>query len=529
MSLLEQERLTQVIREKGVENEIKAALEIRFQDKVDVYVFLKNFKQLIDTVEENGSRIILLDFNLLEDDVSDSTIGEMIAVKLLLPHEVIAGEEELRRLKTTYAKNIVRQVLKSLIAERKLASLQLVIKPEYFLFEKLRRLSGVSLPIREEIARLLKNMQEPLASRFNEAMGIFRQAAEELVGEGILSSDGQFLTITENAINQTKMLTSIKVEKIEERIKKLVARPARITAVIKLFMDNIMRNVNFPAMVQSLMLPDPNEYIYLRTGVGLQPLNEQYDIVDFAKRFYGDAEFKVRKIGKALNSTYQLTIRTKEDKEIVFFVKKYLNWTDIKWIIARVWALGVRNFSLMADTRMANEIYFINLLREIGFNTAEIIHVNWRGHTIYQRFITGKTLLDAWIENSDNKEKIAYGVGKLLSEIHSHNIVIGDCKPENFIIEEKNNQMYVIDLEQASKKGDKTWDITELIFYSGHYLESRTSAEMAENIVRGYLEKGDYEVVRKALKPKYLRVLTPWTPIWVQRHIVERLRSILGA
>ena len=107
-------------------------------------------------------------------------------------------------------------------------------------------------------------------------------------------------------------------------------------------------------------------------------------------------------------------------------------------------------------------------------------------------------------------------IGELFAKIHSLNVSLGDTKPENWILDKENN-VCLIDLEQASIKGDKTWDIAEFLYYSGHYMPLlngyKKAIEMAQEFIKGYLTAGgDIKNIRKAGTAKYTRVFNVFTP-----------------
>jgi tRNA A-37 threonylcarbamoyl transferase component Bud32 len=106
-------------------------------------------------------------------------------------------------------------------------------------------------------------------------------------------------------------------------------------------------------------------------------------------------------------------------------------------------------------------------------------------------------------------------VGEMLAKVHSLSVALGDTKPENVIVD-PDDKIYLLDFEQASQGGDKSWDIAEFLYYSGHYLPPLYSNRKAESIarafIRGYLSAGgDVNVVKKAGTPKYTRVFSLFT------------------
>ncbi|MEM3953386.1 MAG: hypothetical protein QXP74_08285, partial [Nitrososphaerota archaeon] len=142
-------------------------------------------------------------------------------------------------------------------------------------------------------------------------------------------------------------------------------------------------------------------------------------------KFNVDREkINVKRFGGILNATYLVEFYKDNEKERIF-AKKYLNWSDFKWVVAWLWTLGVKNFSVLATTRMSNEIYFINKLAELGFNTAEILYVDWKEKIILQKFIEGENTVQLMKSKGfQNVGEIAEVLGRLLANLHSKDVTI---------------------------------------------------------------------------------------------------------
>jgi tRNA A-37 threonylcarbamoyl transferase component Bud32 len=123
--------------------------------------------------------------------------------------------------------------------------------------------------------------------------------------------------------------------------------------------------------------------------------------------------------------------------------------------------------------------------------------------------------------------RLAEVLGETVAQIHGVGVSIGDSKPENFVA--KDDDIYMIDLEQAGKHGDYAWDIAELLFYTGHYSESPTPrrglTELVQAFIRGYIREGDRTELKKAAGVKYAKVFSLWTPAPIILEISKMLRA----
>jgi tRNA A-37 threonylcarbamoyl transferase component Bud32 len=106
-------------------------------------------------------------------------------------------------------------------------------------------------------------------------------------------------------------------------------------------------------------------------------------------------------------------------------------------------------------------------------------------------------------------------VGETFARVHALDVALGDTKPENILVGNE-GQIYLMDFEQASRKGDRVWDIAEFLYYSGHdispFVDVETLEQFAETFMRGYLQGGgDVDIVKNAGNPKYTKVFSVFT------------------
>ena len=88
-----------------------------------------------------------------------------------------------------------------------------------------------------------------------------------------------------------------------------------------------------------------------------------------------------------------------------------------------------------------------------------------------------------------------------------------NCKPENFIMG-NDGRVYVLDLEQGERHGDKKWDVAQFLFFSGHFGSTLTKGfhQFVKEFIKGYSTVGEKEVLRKAAGFQYAKVFFVWTP-----------------
>ena len=519
------ERVIEELKRIGISVESVKALSVHgasIERGSSIILAITDIIKQFRLVKRGADLVILADEKSVLKDASDEKFGGIIAHSFLFPYYPIINEKLLEDLEKMYKRHVIVESLQNVILEHKLASTRLIIKPEYFLYDKLRRLTAIYPPSR----RFVKEMLRGSRGEVNIVLDGFLKAIEDLVDQGILEERHGGYSPTDRFVHEVLSRKTV-YDRFSDELEHFFK--LYLTASFSSPLDAI-RNIRFDLdVLVPVKIPDPSKMLYMETSIGPQPLAMSRGIRDFIRETYGvrSIDVKLRKVGSVFNSTYFASFKI-DDHEEKIFVKKYLNWTDFKWVAAWLWAIGVKNFSVLASSRMSNEIYFINKLSELGFNTAEILHINWPKKIIFQRFIDGADGLKA-LKNADEPrifDDISYRMGKTLAEVHEKGICIGDCNPFTFIFG-SDGKIYLIDLEQCSFEDSKSWDLCELLFYTAHYLSSGEVDRFSKNVVQGYLKVGEEDVVKDALDQRFLRIFVPWTPLWIQSKIRKVVTEIL--
>ena len=467
--------------------------------------------------------ILLIGKDELRKDCAEESIGGAAAGSFLLPYRPVLNPDILEKLDVLYKRHVIVEALQNLILEHRLASMRLLIKPEFFLYDKLKRLSIIYPPIKPYIEASFK---EPSREALRIPLRGFEKALKQLEAEEMVIEKNGAWSPAEKFVLETLSKSSIytKFSKDLEHVFKLYLN-ANLSSPLEPIKD-LRLDLR---TLKPIKIPEPSQLIEIETSLGPQPLLIDLGIKDFIERVYGvkKDEIRLKKAAGVLNAAYiaefDLDGRTME-----LFIKKYLNWTDFKWIVAWLWAIGVKNFSLFASVRMSNEIYFVNKLTELGFNAAEILHVNWPRKTLFQKFINGKNLVAVLTSSTDSEEFEAksFKVGKLLGELHRKGICMGDCNPFSFIFS-PDGKVYLVDLEQCFYDESFAWDLAELLYYTCHYLDTDLVDVFGTSLVEGYLRTGETETVLEALDLKYARIFAPMTPPWIQVKVKDAIMKIL--
>ena len=452
-------------------------------------------------------------------DCSEEELGGAVAGVFLLPYIPVIAVDLLEKVDVIYKRHVIIESLQNLILEHKLASTRLLISPEFFLFDKLKRLSAVYPLIRPYIEA---SFSEGLDSFLSNSLRGFSKALDLLVEEGIVIRKGDEYSPSDGFVRDVLSKKSI-YTKFSEELEHVFR--LYLNAGLSSPLDSIKDLGLDLRMLKPVKIPEPSERIRIETSLGPQPLFVDLGIKQFIEMAYGvkQNEIELKRVAGVLNSAYVAKFKV-DGRDFKIFVKKYLDWTDFKWFAAWLWAIGVKNFSLLASIRMSNEIYFVNKLLELGFNAAEILHVNWPRKILFQKFVEGKNLVNVLTSGPDpmGLEEKSRRVGELLGRLHRHGISMGDCNPFNVIFSD-GGEIYLVDLEQCTYDGSFSWDLAEILFYTCHYLDADLAERFGCSLVEGYLKEGRVDDVVEAMDLKYSRIFLPLTPPWIQARVRDAI------
>jgi tRNA A-37 threonylcarbamoyl transferase component Bud32 len=281
-------------------------------------------------------------------------------------------------------------------------------------------------------------------------------------------------------------------------------------------------------------LEDPENYLLMPTPLGPVPLSDKTSIEEFINKTVPDArasQVQITQIGGVLNSVYMLTLQKDHEQQRIV-VKKFKDWVGFKWFPLALWALGTKSFAVLGRSRLEREYALNQFLQSQGASVPKILYVSPQQSLVFQEFVEGENLVEIIkriMTNEKGAEKelaLIREVGRKIAEAHQLGVALGDCKPENVIVT-KEGKLYFVDLEQASRDGNQTWDIAEFLYYSGHYVSPLASAHSAEVIAKSFIEGylkagGKRETVKKAASPRYTKVFS----IFTQPHVILALSNL---
>ncbi len=481
--------------------------------------------------------ILAVDQGAFEKDVQTGLLGEFAAEKVVVPYEPLFNREYLSSNEILLKRRIIWELLENIVLGFPESSHELIIRPEYFLYETIVQRSKLFPPLTFRFLNMLRtDVKERNVKRIMH--GLF-QALNELAEEKWIAFHSGHVRITQKFIQKIRrrkiripsFLRSVQRAALFHILSVLPKMMNLLQQEEEIFMETHwgVENENL-----TLQLEDPKKYLFMPTPLGPAPLSDETTIEEFVRQNVpsGDmATIQITEMGGVLNTAYQLSFR-RDHEEHKIVVKKFKDWLGIKWFPLALWALGTKSFAVLGQSRLEREYALSKFLHSHGWPAPQVLYVSLKEKLIFKEFIEGENLSKIIQHLMTDTEKLAdesalvRTVGKIIAKAHGLGVALGDCKPENILVA-KDWSPYFVDLEQASRDGNQAWDIAEFLYYSGHYVSPITPADAAEHVARefisGYLEAGGKkETVKQAGSPRYTKVFSIFTP----PHVILAMSNI---
>jgi len=505
---------------------VKATSEIvlvirDFQPRLMSYVKIIDGRSLI---------FFAVDQWIFERDADRGFLGEALAGTLIFPHTALCGKEYLHTQEILLKKRLILELLENLVLSFPELSYRLHIKPQYFMYEVMLNRVRIFPPLAYGISKFMNgdSSAEEVELVFHGYMEALKQLEKEkkiILSQGDVMLPKKFVVESQNP---KVRLTNISKNAPRTLFTSLFAAFPQLLNFFSQNTEALLKLPNFTLKREADLtrrFVDPQKYLFVPTAEGLVSLADRVDIDAFARKMLlngENAKIKFEPIGGVLNDIYLIKAYPKNVEKRVL-VKRFKDWAGFKWFPLSLWSFGARSFAVLGRSRLERECAISEFLRCEGFNVPKILHVSHNERLVFMEYIEGENLSNAIkrLATSRSKEKTEKDlakitrVGEIFAQVHSLNVTLGDTKPENIIVD-LNDNIYLLDFEQASHEGDKAWDLAVFLYYSGHFLQPLHGNSKAESIARafisGYLKGGgDVKNVKKAGNSKYTRVFSVFT------------------
>ena len=499
---------------------------------VQVLLIIRDFQPRLMSypklIEGKNVVVFAVDQWIFERDVDRGFLGEALASSLIFPYSAMINADYLHAQEIDLKKRLILELLENIVIGFPELSYLIQIKPEYFMYEVILNRVRVFPPMAYGISSLLRG--ETHKEKVERVLRGYVEALKQLEKDGQIRFNNGYVMISKKFVIKSKN-PRVRFTNISKN-----APRALFTSVFGLFpqllnffaqnTEAFFKLQQFPwkREFDSRHFVDPQKYVFVPTAQGLVSLADKVNIGAFARKVLLDGAYskiRVEEFGGVLNDLY-LIKAYKENTEKKILVKRFKDWSNFKWFPLSVWSIGARSFAVQGKSRLERECAISELLSSEGFSVPKVLHVSNSERLIFMEFVEGENLSNAIkrIAMAQNGESIKKElefirqVGELYAKVHALNVVLGDTKPENVMVD-KEGKLYLLDFEQASRDGDKAWDVAEFLYFSGHYLPNNgehKAEAIAKAFISGYLRTGgNASVIKKAGIQKYTRVFSIFT------------------
>jgi tRNA A-37 threonylcarbamoyl transferase component Bud32/predicted nucleotidyltransferase len=492
----------------------KVAGYARQDSDYDILIVARNFREGARYRYQSypvQSSALIVDEEGLVEDARRASLGEFVAGRLLNIYEPILNEELFRDVEVEYKKRVIAEALIEIESDYGEFSPNLIIPLEYFLFDKLKKRALVYPPALYSYARTYGCEEKKDNLAF--ALKGFRLAAEELRAKGILDAHAESVRVVSgklqaNALSKlvsmfsltTRGATQYAVHGFAGRVSFSVFKTEALSKLKR------MREKIEPPME----LDRPRKLLRLEEGVVFDDASKMTEELARMAGFEGAYRHKVMNKGEIYTTTSLLEL-SNDGVKVDFVVKHFSDIKSVKWAILNMWALTAKKFSMSPLSRLQRHYEAVRRLREIGIMTPQIIGIALDERILVSKFVEGGPL-------SDSVQRIINGktgdlvyiekYGKTLAKLHDAGLALGDTKPDNVIV--SNEEICLVDLEQAVEEGDKAWDLAEFLYYSAKLsFKGEAMMVIADAFLNGYRNGKNEQTIAKA---KSIRYLAPFQP-----------------
>jgi tRNA A-37 threonylcarbamoyl transferase component Bud32 len=470
--------------------------------------------------------VLAVDKWVFERDVDRGLLGEALAGGLIFPYKPMVNGGYLYLQEIMLKRRLILELLQSLVLDFPELSYEFYIKPEYFMFETWLTRARLFPPMLDSLSNLVKEEKG-----LQQTLGGFLDALKKLEEDGSIRLSEGYVKISKEFVDKarTRKVRFTSLLKTGHR-----ALFASLLGMLPQMLNVLSQNTESLFSFQRILkegaragmpIDDPKNLVYVKTASGLVPLANRMDIGAFARKVLradGSAQIKVTSIGGILNDVY-LVSASIDGKEKRVVVKRFRDWSNFKWFPLTLWSVGTRTFAVLGSSRLERECAINRLLHSEGFAVPELLYVSPNERLVFMEYVVGEDLSNAVrriaISKNDSELKkdfeLIAKVGNLFAKVHALGVSLGDTKPENILVDRK-GELYLTDLEQAGRNGDRAWDVAEFLYYSGHYIspfaDARRVELMAKAFIAGYLQAGgNIKTVENAGNAKYTKVFSVFT------------------
>jgi tRNA A-37 threonylcarbamoyl transferase component Bud32 len=271
--------------------------------------------------------------------------------------------------------------------------------------------------------------------------------------------------------------------------------------------------------------------VYWRLPEGRLIVNGRNWLDDLAGHAGSYSISRKTRLGNKNSRTTMYLIKHDSD-EYKIAVKELAKSKTLKWTTVGPWSAPVKRFRMDPLFRLGSEYKAIRYIRSLGLRTPMIEAVVLDRRLLVTRFVEGITLADVIRDcYTGGKDGVSLinEAGAQIAKIHSTGATLGNIKPKNIIVSEKD--LYFTNVEQfIFQAGDPAWDIAQFISWGLKRTRNRKmAATITKEFVEGYMSVGDpSNISRLANSKQYIESFYPLRVPSIVHTIKKEMKAIAG-
>jgi len=485
----------------------------RTDSDYDLIIAIKGYKQRVRYNYFKGQAevsALVIDSDLLLRDAQNASLGEFAVGRFLNVYESLSGAEYFARVESAYKKRVALEAIAELVADYGDFSRNLLIPVEYILYQKLKKRAAIYPPALYSYVKTYSGD----GGKKNLALSCmgFVKALQEFAKDSLISLDGSSFRITGAAtkkqLAKLQSLLAVTERGLRQYAVHGYAGRVKVSIVRKELLSKISRSKTIEKIPQ--FLKNPKSMLRIDEGRLIMDGSQwRKDLLTYL--LFGEkVSISVKSVGGPYALLKEYMIK-EGDRTERLAVKSYRDLRSVKWFLLNFWTANGRKFEITPLARLTREYVALREFRDAEIDVPSIIAVALPKRILVTKFIEGEDL------GKITKEVLAGKTGdyspikkygEILAKIHSLGYALGDAKPNNAI--KTDSKIFITDLEQARKDGDRAWDISVFIYYSLRLnANGKHVRDFVKAFLEGYLAHGSKKIVQASLKVKYYEPFFP--------------------
>jgi tRNA A-37 threonylcarbamoyl transferase component Bud32/predicted nucleotidyltransferase len=503
---------------------------------IDVLVVLENYPYVVkySYFRESSTKVsaLAVDREALLRDAQRAFLGEFVVGRLLHVYEPIANAEFLAMIEQTYKRRVILEEVRDILESTGLLGTEIIFPLDFIAFSKIRRRMSLYASAAYSYYKTYTTSKRNIEF----ALEGYHKAVADIIAEDdeiFASRQDGLLQISDKRIFLEKRRTRLKLTKRLREVSSYFVHTYAGRKIMHFAVNEaeskIRRRVR-PIMKPPDFMLFPRK-VYWRLPEGRLIVDGRNWLDDLAGHAGSYSISRKTRLGNKNSRTTMYLIKHDSD-EYKIAVKELAKSKTLKWTTVGPWSAPVKRFRMDPLFRLGSEYKAIRYIRSLGLRTPMIEAVVLDRRLLVTRFVEGITLADVIRDccmGSKDGVSLINEAGAEIAKIHSTGATLGNIKPKNIIVSEKD--LYFTNVEQfIFQAGDPAWDIAQFISWGLKKTRNRKmAATVTKEFVEGYMSVGDpSNISRLANSKQYIESFYPVRVPSIVHTIKKEMKAIAG-